>query len=128
MQVKRTAKGAKAMELTYTQVGNLQIPNLVLDPEPMGSIGKYGRMRKRYLEEKKDGSLTALILSGKLTQHLLEINDLCKEQIEALTGKMAQAEGVTEQLKATDQMAWVQRMNSIRSRAEEIVMAELIYS
>ena len=74
------------------------------------------------------GTLTALVLSGKLTQHLLEINNLCKEQIEALTGKMAQAEGVTEQLKATDQMAWVQRMNSIHSRAEEIVTAELIYS
>ena len=116
------------MELTYTQVGNVLIPNLVLDPEPMGSIGKYGRMRKRYLEEKKDGTLTALVLSGKLTQHLLEINNLCKEQIEALTGKMAQAEGVTEQLKATDQMAWVQRMNSIKSRAEEIVTAELIYN
>ena len=116
------------MELTYTQVGNVQIPNLVLDPEPMGSIGKYGRMRKRYLEEKKDGTLTALVLSGKLTQHLLEIDNLCREQIETLTRKMAQAEGVTEQLKATDQMAWVQRMNSIRSRAEEIVTAELIYN
>ena len=116
------------MELTYTQVGNVQIPNLVMDSQPEGSIGKYGRMRKRYLEEKKHGTLTALVLSGKLTQHLLEINDLCKEQIEALTGKMAQTEGVTEQLKATDQMAWVQRMNSIRSRAEEIVTAELIYN
>ena len=116
------------MELTYTQVGNIQIPNLVMDSQPEGSIGKYGRMRKRYLEEKKDGTLTALVLSGKLTQHLLEINDLCKEQIEALTGKMALAEGVTEQLKATDQMAWVQRMNSIKSRAEEIVTAELIYN
>ena len=116
------------MELTYTQVGNVQIPNLVMDSQSEGSIGKYGRMRKRYLEEKKDGTLTALVLSGKLTQHLLEINDLCKEQIEVLTGKMALAEGVTEQLKATDQMAWVQRMNSIRSRAEEIVTSELIYN
>ena len=116
------------MELTYTQVGNVQIPNLVMDSQPEGLIGKYGRMRKRYLEEKKDGSLTALILSGKLTQNLLEINDLCKERIEALTRKMAQAEGVTEQLKATDQMAWIQRMNNIRSRAEEIVTAELIYN
>ena len=116
------------MELTYTQVGNVQIPNLVLDPKPTGSIGKYGRMRKRYLEEKKDGTLTALVLSGKLTQHLLEINDLCKEQIEALTGKMAQAEGVTEQLKRTNQMEWVGRMNNIRNRAEEIVKTELIYS
>ena len=116
------------MELTYTQVGNVQIPNLVMDSQPEGSIGKYGRMRKRYLEEKKDGTLTALVLSGKLTQHLLEIDNLCKEQIEALTKKMAQSEGVTEQLKAADQMAWVQQMNNIRSRAEEIVTNELIYS
>ena len=116
------------MELTYTQVGNVQIPNLVMDSQPENPIGKYGRMRKRYLEGKKDGTLTALVLSGKLTQHLLEIDNLCKEQIEALTKKMAQSEGVTEQLKATDQMAWVQRMNNIRSRAEEIVTNELIYS
>ena len=116
------------MELTYTQVGNCQIPNLVLDSEPSGSIGKYGRMRKRYLEEKKDGTLTALILSGKLTQQLMEINDLCREQIETLSRQMAQQEGVTERLKASDQMTWVQRMNSIRNRAEEIVVRDLIYS
>ena len=116
------------MELTYTQVGNVQIPNLVLDPEPTGSIGKYGRMRKRYLEEKKDGTLTALVLSGKLTQHLMEINDLCGEQIETLSRQMAQQEGVTERLKAADQMTWVQRMNSLRNRAEEIVVNSLVYS
>ena len=116
------------MELTYTQVGNVQIPNLVLDPEPTGSIGKYGRMRKRYLEEKKDGTLTALVLSGKLTQHLMEINDLCREQIETLSRQMAQQEGVTERLKASDQMTWVQRMNSLRNRAEEIVVNSLVYS
>jgi hypothetical protein len=128
MQVRRTAKGAKAMELTYTQVGNVQIPNLVMDSQPENPIGKYGRMRKRYLEEKKDGTLTALVLSGKLTQHLLEIDNLCREQIKTLTRKMAQAEGVTEQLKAADQMAWIQRMNNIRSRAKEIVTAELVYN
>ena len=116
------------MELTYTQVGDFQLPNLVLDSQPSGSIGKYGRMRKRYLEEKKDGTLTALVLSGKLTQHLMEINDLCREQIEILSRQLAQAEGVNERLKASDQMLWVQRMNSIKNRAEEIVVNSLVYS
>ena len=116
------------MELTYTQVGDFQLPNLVLDSQPSGSIGKYGRMRKRYLEEKKDGTLTALVLSGKLTQHLMEINDLCQEQIETLSRQMAQQDGVTERLKAIDQMTWVQRMNSLRNRAEEIVVNNLVYS
>ena len=116
------------MELTYTQVGDFQLPNLVLDSQPSGSIGKYGRMRKRYLEEKKDGTLTALVLSGKLTQHLMEINDLCQEQIETLSRQMAQQDGVTERLKAIDQMTWVQRMNSLRNRAEEIVVNSLVYS
>ena len=109
-------------------MGDFQLPNLVLDSQPSGSIGKYGRMRKRYLEEKKDGTLTALVLSGKLTQHLMEINDLCREQIETLSQQMAQKEGVTERLKASDQMVWVQRMNGIRNRAEEIVVNSLVYS
>ena len=108
------------MELSYTTVGDFQIPNLVLDSQPPGSIGKYGRMRKRYLEGKKDGTLTKLVLSGKLTEHLMEI--------EALSRQLAQAEGVNERLKASDQMLWVQRMNSIRNRAEEIVVRDLIYS
>ena len=116
------------MELSYTMVGDFQIPNLVLDSQPPGSIGKYGRMRKRYLEGKKDGTLTKLVLSGKLTEHLMEINDLCREQIESLSRQLAQAEGVNERLKASDQMLWVQRMNSIRNRAEEIVVRDLIYS
>ena len=115
------------MELTYTQVGDYLLPNLGMDPQPSGSIGKYGWMRKRYLEEKKDGTLAALVLSGKLTQHLMEINDLCREQIESLSWQMAQQEGVTEALKQRDQMTWVQRMNSIRNRAEEIVQNEYIF-
>ena len=116
------------MELTYTQVGNVQIPNLVLDEQPEGSIGKYGRMHKRYLEEKKDGTLTALVLSGKLTQHLMSINEQAITEIDALSEKMAKAEGLTEQLKSSDPLLWIQRMNNIRSRAEEIVLNNLIYS
>ena len=113
---------------TYTQKNGYLYPNITMPEEDKTPIGKYGRMRKRYLEEKKDGTLTALVLSGKLTQHLMEINDLCREQIETLTRQMAQREGVTERLKASDQMTWVQRMNNIRNRAEEIVVNCLVYS
>ncbi len=116
------------MKLTYTQVGNVQIPNLVLDEQPEGSIGKYGRMRKRYLEEKKDGTLTTLVLSGKLTQHLMSINEQAITEIDALSEKMAKTEGLTEQHKSSDPLLWIQRMNNIRSRAEEIVLNNLIYS
>ena len=115
------------MELTYTEKDGLLIPDLVLDEQPTGSIGKYGRMRKRYLEQKHDGTFTALVLSDTLTQHLQDIDHAAREQMEALMQQMATAEGVTESLKAQDQMEWLHRMNSIRNRAEEMVMNDLIY-
>lgn len=115
------------MELTYTEHNGLLIPDLVLDDQPSGPLGKYGRMRKRYLEQKHDGTFSALVLSGKLTQHLLDIDRTAKEQLEATVSRMAAAEGVTERLKATDQMEWLRRMNSILARAEEIVIREVVY-
>ena len=115
------------MDVTYTTVGNIQIPNLVMDAQPEGSVGKYGRMRKRYLEEKHDGTLTALVLSGKLTEHLMDIDRTAREQLKATVSQMAAAEGVTERLKAADQMEWLRRMNTIRARAEEIVIREVVY-
>ena len=115
------------MELTYTEKDGLLIPDLVLDDQPPGTMGKYGRMRKRYLEQKHDGTFSALVLSGKLTQHLQDIDQTAKEQMAALIPQLAAAEGVTEDLKSRDQMEWVQRMNSIRNRAEEVVMNDLIY-
>ena len=115
------------MNVSYTTVGNFQVPNLVLDPAPDVSIGKYGRMRKRFLEQRHDGTLTALVLSGKLTEHLLDIDRTAREQLEATVSKMAAAEGVTEGLKAADQMEWLRRQNSIRARAEEIVIREVVY-
>ena len=114
------------MELTYTEQNGLLIPDLVLDDQPSGSLGKYGRMRKRFLEQKHDGTFSALVLSGKLIEHLLEIDRTAREQLEATVAQMAAAEGVTEQLKATDQMEWLRRMNSIRHRAEEIVQNEQV--
>jgi hypothetical protein len=92
------------MNVTYTTVGSIQIPNLVLDPAPDAPIGKYGRMRKRFLEQRHDGTLTALVLSGKLTEHLPETDRTAREQIESLVSKTAPLKGVTERLKAGNQM------------------------
>ena len=113
---------------TYTPVNGVQLPDLVLDAPPPGPLGKFGRMRKRYLEQRRDGTFTALVLSGKLTEHLLEVDQAAQEQMEALTRQLAANQGVTEDLKNRDQMEWVRRMNSIRNRAEEIVMNDLIYN
>ncbi len=115
------------MNVTYTTVGSIQIPNLVLDPAPDAPIGKYGRMRKRFLEQRHDGTFTALVLSGKLTEHLLDVDRTAREQLEATVSQMAAIESVTERLKAADQMEWLRRMNTIRASAEEIVIREVVY-
>ena len=115
------------MELTYTEQNGLLLPDLVLDEQPHGSLGKYGRMRKRFLEQRHDGTFSALVLSGTLTQHLLDIDHAAREQMATLISQMAAAEGVTAELKSQDQMEWVRRMNSIRNRAEEMVKNDLIY-
>ena len=112
---------------TYTPVNGILLPDLVLGAPPPGSLGKYGRMRKRCLEQKHDGTFTALILSGKLTEHLMEVDQAARDQMASLTRKLAANQGVTESLKARDPLAWVQRMNSIRHRAEEMIMNDLIY-
>ena len=115
------------MELTYTEQNGLLIPDLILDDQPSGSISKYGRMRKRYLEQKHDGTFSALVLSGKLTRHLLDIDQTARDQMASLIPQLAAAEGVTEELKSRDQLEWVRRMNSIRNRAEEVVIREVVY-
>lgn len=113
---------------TYAAINGVLLPDLVLDASPPGPLGKYGRMRKRYLEQKHDGTLSALVLSGKLTQHLQNIDQAARDQMTTLIRQLAAAEGVTESLKAADQMEWLRRMNSIRHRAEEMVKHELIYN
>ena len=112
---------------TYTQIGDVLLPNLVIGEAEQKPIGKYGRMRKRYLEERHPVLYSELLLSGKLYSHLLEIDEACEARMELLVLQMAKLEGVTEALKAADQMEWVRRMNSIRNRAEEIVLSELVY-
>lgn len=115
------------MKLTYEQCGDYFIPNLVPDPAPEGELRKYGLMRKSYLENHRKGVYAGLLLSGRLMEHLLTVQEQAEERFDTLTRQMAQAEDVTEQLKATDQMRWVARMNNIRARAEEIVRDEIIY-
>lgn len=113
---------------TYTQVGDVLLPDLILEETESKPIGKYGRMRKWYLIEHRPALYSAMLLNGELYGHLSEIDQACEERTEILTQQMAKQESVTEALKADDQMEWVRRMNSIRSRAEEIVMRELIYT
>ena len=113
---------------TYTQVGDYLIPNLVISEAEQSPLGKYGRMRKHYLKEHQPALYTNLLTTGKLNQHLDEIDEACEERMELLTQQMAKREDVTEALKTDDQMEWVRRMNNIRNRAEEIVLRELVYS
>ena len=115
------------MNLTYEKCGDYLIPNLIPDPEPEGKLGKFGLMRKSYLENHRRGIYSGLLLSGKLKEHVLMIQEQVEERFDLLVEQMAEQEGVTEQLKAQDQMLWVRRMNNIRARAEEIVREEIIY-
>ena len=115
------------MNITYEKCGDYLIPNLITDPEPEGELRKFGLMRKSYLENYRRGIYSGLLLSGELKRHLLMIQEQAEERFDLLVEQMAKQEGVTEQLKAQEQMRWVQRMNSIRARAEEIVREEIIF-
>ena len=112
---------------TYCQEGDYLIPNLKLPATEHYQIGKYGYLRRTYLREHRPVLYNTMVLSGALNRHLAEVDQTCYECIDRLVKQMAEREGVTEALKASDQMAWVGRMNNIRSRAEEIIFAEVIY-
>ena len=112
---------------TYTRFGDVLLPNLTLEETDSKPLGKYGRMRKRYLKEHRPVIYSAMLLNDELYEHLSEIDQACEERMELLTRQLAKQEGVTEALKAADQMEWVRRMNNIRSCAEEIVLNELVY-
>lgn len=116
------------MELTYTQCGDYLIPDLVLSDTSEYHIGKYGRMRRAYLKDHHPALYSTPLLTEKLFPHLAEIDAACKNRLEIIEAEMMRREGVTEALKADNQMEWVRRMNSIHSRAEEIVLHELVYA
>ena len=116
------------MEVTYTMQGDYQLPNLLPPQEEPVPMGKYARIRKRFLQEHRKITYTNLLTSGKLNSHLAEIQQTVQRRTEEIVAQMAKAEGVTEELKARDQMKWVQMMNNLQNAAEKMVLAELIYS
>ena len=113
---------------TYTQVGDYLLPNLELPEEEQQPIGVWGQRHRRYLKEHRRATYATLLTGGKLNDYLADIDRQAEELYSRLVKQMAEAEGVTETLKAANQMEWVGRMNSIQSRAIEIVNSELIYT
>ena len=112
--------------LNYTLVGDYYVPDLEL-PEETRPIGIWGRMHKDYLEQYYPALYNELILSGRFWTYLEDLNEQAQNRLDCIITQMKDAEGITEELKSQDQMAWVRAMNSIRSRAEEIILRELIY-
>lgn len=120
--------GGLRMKIEYKKVGDYYLPNLVA-PENMKNfkIGKYGNLRLRYLKEHKKAEYTILLIDNKLQKHLMDIDEAADKRFELLMKQFAGKENITEELKATNQMEWVCRMNNIKNRAEEIIFNELIY-
>ena len=114
-------------KITYTQQGDYLLPDLKLPEQPKVEIGIFSKRHLRYLEHNRKILYTNLLTKGKLTAHLAEIDKLAEDMFFRLVKQIAEREGVTEQLKAKDQMQWVRKMNNIRNRAEEIVNNEMIY-
>ena len=114
--------------IEYRLVGDYYLPNIVLPkPRRIGNVGKYGRLRERYLKENQKVKYMLMRVNNELISHLLDIDDICRERVEKLVKEMAKAENVNEELKATNQMDWVQKMNNIKNRVEEIIFNEIIY-
>ncbi len=117
-------------ELTYTKVGDYLVPDLVLDGEDELEeipLGKYGMLREDFLREHHNGTFTSMLLTGRLTKHLREIDTQAQEQVDSIVKDLMKRSGVNEELKARDQMAWVQAVNSFTAQAEEMVLAEIVY-
>ena len=114
------------MEITYSKYEHYYLPDLAASQEEPATYGRFGRMRLKYLKEHRRGTYTTLKTSGQLTHHLNEIDREANQMLRLLIEQMAQAQGITEQLKAEDQVAWVGAVNCIRSAVKEIVLNELI--
>ena len=113
--------------LSYTMHGDYYLPDLEINEEEP-TYGKYGIMRKQFLKEHRSARYQYLVLTGKLTEHLNQVDKEVKEKVEMLVEQMAEQWGVTEELKMRDQMEWVRRMNDIKNVAEEMVLLEIIYA
>ena len=112
--------------MSYTLHGDYYLPDLVLN-EAEPTYGKYGMLRKQFLKEHRSAGYQYLLLTGKLNEHLNQIDQEAREQVETLMEQMTEKQGVTEELKAQDQMEWVRLMNNIKASAEEMVLRETLY-
>ena len=113
--------------IDYILAGDYYIPDLKL-PEENRPIGLYGQLHREYLKQEHPARYSSLILTGKLWTYLADLNEQAEERLDLIMEQMKAAEGVTEELKAQNQLEWVGRMNNIRSRAEEIIRSEIIYT
>ena len=116
------------MDITYTKMGDYFVPNLVLSQNVKDfRIGKYGRLRLKYLKENKKAEYIILSMNGELKKHLMDVDKLAKERVEFLIKQQAERQNVDEKMKENDQLKWVGMMNNIKNSAEEIVINELIF-
>lgn len=125
---KHPMKGANSMEVTYRMQNGFQVPNLLMPQTPEVHLGKYAELRRAYLKKHRRVLYTNLKTSGALTEHLSEIEQSAQKMVEQTVARMARAEGVTEELKATDPLRWTGLMNNLRHSAEELVLSDLIYA
>ena len=114
--------------IEYVRNGDYYIPNLSVPDEKDYKIGKYGNLRRTFLKEHHNWLYSSMLMEGTLLSHLAEIDEICNNTLYDLVKKMAKQESVTEQLKATNQMLWVQKMNSIKHRAEEVIFSDYVYA
>ena len=114
--------------LWYELVGDYYLPMVTVQQMDAEKIGIWGERRRRFLREQMKVTYTGMLLTGKLEEHLIKVNETAEEMFDLLVKQMAESEGITEKLKADDQMAWVQSMNNVRARAAEIVREEMIYA
>ena len=114
------------MTITYAPIGDYLLPNLIPPESP--KVGRWGMLRFNYLRKRREALYTIMLMENTLTPHLEEIDCQAQEMEQQLISQLAQREGVTEKMKAENQMEWVARMNNIRNRADEIVLNELIYA
>ncbi len=114
--------------ITYHKEGDYLIPNLIIESNNKNQhIGKYGHLRLKYLKEHKRGFYTELLMVSELQNHLSDVDEVAIKMVSDTIKKLSKQEGITEELKANNQLEWVQAMNNIKNRAEEIVFKELLY-
>lgn len=115
-------------EMSYTQVGDYQVPSINLREESQEALGKYGRMRQTYLQENREILYNRMLMNGTLHQHLIEVEQIAQERLQTLMQQGINKEKLTEQLKAQDPLRWTGLMNSLKAQAEEIIQKEILYS